>query len=455
MAEYKLVMPKMGESVFEATILTWLKKPGDKVAQDETVLEVATDKVDSDVPSPVEGVVKQLFFDEGDTVEVGKVLAIIDTDQDFDQPDIAIEEEQGESTQDTEPEIEQEEVASPVEEVEKTVVQAKEAVKPIINQQNQSSSKYFSPLVLNIAQTEGISLGELDKINGSGKEGRVTKEDILDYLKNRGKVTSTAKKETASPAPEAKSPTPPSTPKTPISIGRNDEVIEMDRMRKLIANHMVNSINTSAHVSSFVEADLTNVVLWRNKHKNAFEKREGFKLSFMPIFVEAITHAIMEFPMINVSVDGDKIIRKVNINVGVATALPSGNLIVPVIKNADQKSLVGIAREMNDIVVRARQNQLRPDDTQGGTYTISNIGTFGNIIGTPIINQPQVAIMAVGSITKKPAVLETAQGDVIAIRHKMYLSHTYDHRVVDGMLGGMFVKYVGDYLEKWDMNREV
>ena len=454
MAEYKLVMPKMGESVFEATILTWLKKPGDKVAQDETVLEVATDKVDSDVPSPIEGVIKQLLFDEGDTVEVGKVLAIIDTDQDFEQPDIAIEEKQDDTIQDDESEIE-EQAVSPVEEVEKTVVQAKEAVKPITNQQNQSSSKYFSPLVLNIAQTEGISLGELDKINGSGKEGRVTKEDILDYLKNRGKGTAATSKEAASPAPEAKSPTPPSTPKTPISIGRNDEVIEMDRMRKLIANHMVNSINTSAHVSSFVEADLTNVVLWRNKHKNAFEKREGFKLSFMPIFVEAITHAIMEFPMINVSVDGDKIIRKVNINVGVATALPSGNLIVPVIKNADQKSLVGIAREMNDIVVRARQNQLRPDDTQGGTYTISNIGTFGNIIGTPIINQPQVAIMAVGSITKKPAVLETAQGDVIAIRHKMYLSHTYDHRVVDGMLGGMFVKYVGDYLEKWDMNREV
>ncbi|MEZ5002358.1 MAG: dihydrolipoamide acetyltransferase family protein [Chitinophagales bacterium] len=452
MAEYKLVMPKMGESVFEATILTWLKKPGDKVAQDETVLEVATDKVDSDVPSPIEGVIKQLLFEEGDTVEVGKVLAIIDTDQAFDQPDIAMDDDVTEEAITTEPQVDEE---SPVEVIEQSIAKAEETAKPAPQLAVSSSNKYFSPLVLNIAQTEGISLSELDAIKGSGKEGRVTKEDMLAYLKNKSNGGTTVSKEAASPAPAAKSPTPPTAVKSQVSVGRNDEVIEMDRMRKLIANHMIDSKNTSAHVSSFVEADLTNVVLWRNKHKNAFEKREGFKLSFMPIFVEAITQAIMEFPMINVSVDGDKIIKKVNINVGVATALPSGNLIVPVIKNADQKSLVGIAREMNDIVLRARQNQLRPDDTQGGTYTISNIGTFGNILGTPIINQPQVAIMAVGSITKKPAVLETTQGDVIAIRHKMYLSHTYDHRVVDGMLGGMFVKYVGDYLENWDVRREV
>lgn len=454
MAEYKLVMPKMGESVFEATILTWLKKPGDKVAQDETVLEVATDKVDSDVPSPIEGIIKQLLFEEGDTVEVGKVLAIIDTDQAFDQPDIAID-DAADATEEIKATETEAKAESPVETIEQSIAKAEETAKPASQPAVSSSNKYFSPLVLNIAQTEGISLSELDTIQGSGKEGRVTKEDMLAYLKNRSNSAATASKEAASPAPAAKSPTPPQAVKSQVSIGRNDEVIEMDRMRKLIANHMIDSKNTSAHVSSFVEADLTNVVLWRNKHKNAFEKREGFKLSFMPIFVEAITQAIMEFPMINVSVNGDKIIKKVNINVGVATALPSGNLIVPVIKNADQKSLVGIAREMNDIVVRARQNQLRPDDTQGGTYTISNIGTFGNVLGTPIINQPQVAIMAVGSITKKPAVLETAQGDVIAIRHKMYLSHTYDHRVVDGMLGGMFVKYVGDYLENWDVKREV
>jgi len=305
---------------------------------------------------------------------------------------------------------------------------------------------------MNIAQTEGISASELENIKGSGKEGRVTKEDILMYVKTRSSI-SVAPKTVTTPAPTSEVVPPKTNP--PIISAKGDEIIEMDRMRKLISNHMIHSINTSAHVSSFVEADLTGVVMWRNKYKKIFQQREGFNLSFMPIFVEAIVNAIKEFPMINVSVDGEKIIKKKSINIGVATALPSGNLIVPVIKNADQKSLVGIAREMNEIIERARTNKLRPDDTQGGTYTISNIGTFGNILGTPIINQPQVAIMAVGSITKKPAVLETPQGDVIAIRHKMYLSHTYDHRVVDGMLGGMFVKYVGDYLERWDVNREL
>lgn len=446
MAEYKLVMPKMGESVIEATILTWLKKPGDKVAVDETILEVATDKVDSDVPSPVEGIITKLLFEEGETVEVGKVLALIETEQVVEQPAIEVET----------PVIEEKFIEPPIEEppvkvIEASIEQAKSSVDT-----NQTSNRYYSPLVMNIAQTEGISMAELSGISGSGKEGRVTKEDMLAYLKNRS--TSSIPKSVSQPIQaEQKVVSPkvaaPSVAKSVIS--RTDEVIEMDRMRKLIANHMIHSKQTSAHVSSFVEADLTNVVLWRNKQKDAFLKREGFKLSFMPIFVEAITQAIKEFPMINVSVDGDKIIKKSNINVGVATALPSGNLIVPVIKNADQQSLVGIARTMNDIVVRARNNKLKPDDTQDGTYTISNIGTFGNIIGTPIINQPQVAIMAVGSITKKPAVLETPQGDVIAIRHKMYLSHTYDHRVVDGMLGGMLVKFVGDYLENWNMQRDI
>jgi 2-oxoglutarate dehydrogenase E2 component (dihydrolipoamide succinyltransferase) len=455
MAEYKLLMPKMGESVIEATILAWRKKPGDKIAVDDTVLEVATDKVDSDVPSPVEGVMKKILFEEGDTVAVGKALAIIETDQEVAQvEEEPIEEEapKSEDVQET-PVVAEEKIAeeiAPVAAVEKVVEVAKTTTQPISNTGNGSS--YYSPLVMNIAQTEGISAAELEGIKGSGKEGRVTKEDILLYLKNRGAqplaskpvATITQPAETATAKPIATS-----------IPSKGDEIIEMDRMRKLISNHMIHSINTSAHVSSFVEADLTAVVMWRNKYKKIFEQREGFNLSFMPIFVEAIVNAIKEYPMINVSVDGDKIIKKKSINVGVATALPSGNLIVPVIKNADQKSLVGIAREMNEIIERARTNKLRPDDTQGGTYTISNIGTFGNILGTPIINQPQVAIMAVGSITKKPAVLETPQGDVIAIRHKMYLSHTYDHRVVDGMLGGLFVKYVGDYLERWDMNRDV
>lgn len=452
MAEYKLLMPKMGESVIEATILTWNKKPGDKIAVDDTVLEVATDKVDSDVPSPVEGVLKKTLFEEGDTVTVGKALAIIETDQVIEQPDDLDEVED-------EPAVE-EEVEAPiektVEEVKSTVEEAKETVQPISDFSN--GNKYYSPLVMNIAQTEGISATELEGIRGSGKDGRVTKEDILLYLKNRSSKPTTS---TAATTPKtAKAATssqqaPPVAKSVPVTVNGGDEIIEMDRMRKLISSHMINSLNTSAHVSSFVEADLTNVVIWRNKNKSEFQKREGFKLSFMPIFVEAIVNAIKDYPMINVSVDGDKIIKKKSINVGVATALPSGNLIVPVIKDADQKSLVGIAREMNDIIERARNNKLRPDDTQGGTYTISNIGTFGNILGTPIINQPQVAIMAVGSITKKPSVLETPQGDVIAIRHKMYLSHTYDHRVVDGMLGGLFVKTVGDYLERWNTERDL
>jgi len=453
MAEYKLLMPKMGESVFEATILNWNKKVGETIEQDETILEVATDKVDSDVPCPVGGTLKEILFQEGDTAEVGKVLAIIETDQAFEQPEI---EEEAPVVQEEAPEEpsapEKEAFPEPEVEasVEETVVKAVKSVQPAAPA-DVSSNRYFSPLVLNIAQTEGIPLSELERMDGSGKGGRVTKEDMIAYVKARkaGKVKPPVAKKTttaaSSPAPTAFT--------APASKG--DEIVEMDRMRKLIANHMIDSKKTSAHVSSFVESDLTNVVKWRAKHKDAFFKREGFKLSYMPVFVEAIVQAIMEFPMINVSVDGDKIIVKKDINIGIATALPSGNLIVPVIKNAGQLNLVGIARAMNDIVLRARNKALKPDDTMGGTYTISNVGTFGNIMGTPIINQPQVAIMAVGSITKKPAVLETPDGDVIAIRHKMYLSHTYDHRVVDGMLGGMFVQRVGQILENWDVNREL
>ncbi len=455
MAAYKLLMPKMGESVFEATILNWNKKPGDSIEQDETVLEVATDKVDSDVPSPVGGVLSEILFEEGDTVAVGQALAIIETEQAFEaqhEEEVKVDVES-----DAEGNMETVKIAEPVEaviskeKVEEFVVAAKEATQTAIPT-SASSNKYYSPLVLNIAQTEGISMAELDQLNGRGKDGRVTKEDILAYVKDR--AIKPTQKDTAKVSYKKDEKVVASNQVQQV-VGRTDEIIEMDRMRKLISDHMTKSKNTSAHVSSFVEADLTNVVKWRDKHKHNFLQREGFKLSFMPVFVEAIVNAIKDFPMINVSVDGYNIIKKKDINVGVATALPSGNLIVPVIKKADQKSLVGIAREMNDIIVRARHNNLKPDDTQGGTYTISNIGTFGNIIGTPIINQPQVAIMAVGSITKKPAVMETEIGDVIAIRHKMYLSHTYDHRVVDGALGGKFVKHVGDYLENWDVNREL
>ncbi|MCP4122942.1 MAG: 2-oxo acid dehydrogenase subunit E2 [Bacteroidetes bacterium] len=460
MAEYKLLMPKMGESVFEATILSWNKKQGEAIEQDEAILEVATDKVDSDVPSPVGGVLKEILFQEGDTVEVGKVLAIIDTDQAFEQPEIEIEvapasdspEEVKESEEEASPEPEAKEEITAEEALESTVQAAIETADPVAGPvADNTSNRYFSPLVLNIAQTEGIPLSELELMKGSGKGGRVTKEDMLTYVKARkaGKVLPVVKAR-----PEASSSATGSKPMTSHLV-KGDEIVEMDRMRKLIANHMIDSKKTSAHVSSFVEADLTNVVRWREMHKAAFLKREGFKLSYMPVFVEAIVQSIMEYPMINVSVDGDKIIVKKDINIGIATALPSGNLIVPVIKKAGQLNLVGIARAMNDIVVHARTKALKPDDTMGGTYTISNVGTFGNIMGTPIINQPQVAIMAVGSIVKKPAVVETPDGDMIAVRHKMYLSHTYDHRVVDGMLGGLFVQRVGQILENWDINREL
>lgn len=451
----------MGESVFEATIIGWTKAIGDAIEADETVLEIATDKVDSDVPSPVAGVLKEVLFQEGDTVEVGKVMAIIETDQEVEQSiEVEVEEESEESDEPA-VEAEPEAIAPHVEaEIEAEMEEVLESVKPAKPAKPKTSEgAYYSPLVMNIAQAEQIPLSELEAIQGSGKGGRVTKEDILAYVANRKKAPAQKATAPSSKSKEAKREAPAFSSaeksSTPVFNGPGDEIVEMDRMRKLIARHMIDSKKTSAHVSSFVEADMTNVVNWRNKHKEAFLKREGFKLSFMPIILEAMVHAIREYPMINASVDGDRIIVKRDINLGVATALPSGNLIVPVIKNADQRNLVGIAREMNAIVNRARTGKLKPDDTQGGTYTISNVGTFGNVFGTPIINQPQVAIMAVGSIVKKPAVLETAQGDVIAIRHKMYLSHTYDHRVVDGMLGGLFVKRVGELLEQWDVNREL
>ena len=464
MAEYKLLMPKMGESVIEATILMWHKNVGDKVNEQDVMLEVATDKVDTEVPSPVSGTVKQILYNVNDVVGVGEPLVIIEVDGDV--PTQFIPEKKKEETKVETATV----VEKKTEEVEEKVILKEEPIiKQEIIQQIQSpvvipkgqvsgSNKYYSPLVLNIAQVENISMQELEMITGTGADNRITKEDILAYVDLKRNSPQTMahipqkKEEVQKEIKEEKI-----LEHKPANIDQesNVEIIEMDRMRKLISQHMTNSRKTAAHVSSFVECDVTNIVRWRDKNKNAFLKREGFSLSFMPVFVEAITKAIKDFPMINVSVDGDKILKKKDINVGIATALPNGNLIVPVVKNADQKSLLGIAKAMNDIVVKARTNSLQPDDVMDGTYTISNIGTFGNIIGTPIINQPQVAIMAIGSITKKPVVIEVDNQDVIAIRHMMYLSHTYDHRVVDGQLGGLFVKKVADYLEKFDISQEI
>lgn len=469
MAEYKLLMPKMGESVIEATILSWHKNVGDKVQEQDVVLEVATDKVDTEVPSPVTGIIKQLLHDVNVAVAVGEPLAIIEVDGDVPAqyvPEKKKEEVKTEPLVDTKiNEIKIENEHSEVEPVVKqeSIQQVQNTVNvaqnEISNLKSQISNKYYSPLVLNIAQVENVSMQELENIAGTGADNRVTKEDILVYVeqKKNGLIKPQSVVQKTETKTEIKQDIKQDKTKDSQQTTQesNIEIIEMDRMRKLIAQHMTNSRKTAAHVSSFVECDVTNIVRWRDKYKNAFQKREGFSLSFMPIFVEAITKAIKDFPMINVSVDGDKIIKKKDINIGIATALPSGNLIVPVVKNADQKSLLGIAKAMNTIVIKARTNSLQADDVMDGTYTISNIGTFGNIIGTPIINQPQVAIMAIGSITKKPVVIEMDGQDVIAIRHMMYLSHTYDHRVVDGQLGGMFVKKVADYLEKFDLHQEI
>lgn len=447
MAQVELIMPKMGESVAEATIIKWLKKEGDKIGMDETVLEIATDKVDSEIPSTAEGTLIKRLFNEGDVVQVGKAIAIISTDAN--------------ASVESAPEVKTPAVNNqPVKEVSNAPVQEVAAI-----EKNSASGKFYSPLVRNIAKEEGISMEELENISGTGSNGRVTKNDILAYIPNKGKqaaapatiINNTPQAEVKQEAPQQQAAATTSAPaqqKPAIAVNAGDEVIEMDRMRKLIADHMVMSKQTSPHVTSFVEADVTNIVLWREKVKKNFEKREGEKLTFTPIFIEALVKAIKDFPMINVSLDGTKIIKRKNINVGMATALPSGNLIVPVIKNADNLNLVGITKQVNDLAARARANKLSPDDIQGGTYTISNVGSFGNVMGTPIINQPQVAIMAVGAIKKKPAVIETEHGDLIGIRHFMYLSHSYDHRVVDGSLGGQFVRRVADYLEQWDINRE-
>jgi 2-oxoglutarate dehydrogenase E2 component (dihydrolipoamide succinyltransferase) len=437
MAQVELIMPKMGESVAEATIIKWLKKEGDKIAADETVLEIATDKVDSEIPSTAEGTLIKQLFNEGDVVQVGKAIAIISTDAN--------------ATVTAPVENKAPAAAMPVVNVQKETAAMPQVAETI--DKNSASGKFLSPLVRTIAQQEGVTMAELEALPGTGANGRITKNDLLAYLPNKGKTAVTEQK----PLPAVKEVTSNgSAPqqKPAIAVNAGDEVIEMDRMRKLIADHMVMSKHTSPHVTSFVEADVTNIVQWHDKVKKEFEKREGEKLTFTPIFIYALVKAIKDFPMINVSLDGTKIIKRKNINIGMAAALPSGNLIVPVIKNADTLNIVGITKQVNDLANRARLGKLTPDEIAGGTYTISNVGSFGNVMGTPIINQPQVAIMAVGAIKKKPAVIETPQGDLIGIRQFMYLSHSYDHRVVDGSLGGQFVRRMADYLEQWDLNFE-
>lgn len=438
MAEYKLLLPSMGEGVMEATIITWLFNEGDSVKEDDSVVEIATDKVDSDVPTPVSGKIVKILKQKDEVAKVGEAIAILE-----------IEGEGGNAA----PEVPAAETAAaPDTETLNTIEQ------PLQANSGQSTEfsgdLYLSPLVKSIAQQENISESELKSIKGNGLEGRITKEDILAYVANRGNQPQPAAQQ-AEPAAPASQKTAVSSPAPTVTAAAGDEIIPMDRMRKIIAENMVKAKQIAPHVTSFIETDVTNVVKWRNKNKGPFEKREGEKLTFMPIFVRAVVKAIQDFPMINVSINGENIIKKKNINIGMATALPDGNLIVPVIKNADQLSLSGLAKAINDLAYRARNKKLRPEDTQGATYTISNVGSFGNLMGTPIIPQPQVAILAIGAIVKKPAVLETADGDVIAIRNLMFMSHSYDHRVVDGSLGGMMLKHVHDYLENWDLNTEI
>lgn len=440
MAEYKLLLPSMGEGVMEATIITWLFSEGDSVKEDDSVVEIATDKVDSDVPTPVSGKIVKILKQKDEVAKVGEAIAILEIEGEG--GNTASEETKTETT--TAPDTE-------------TLNAIEQPLQPAAaSGQAFSGDLYLSPLVKSIAQQENISETELKSIKGSGLEGRITKEDILAYVSNRGNQpapqAAPVQQQQSAPAPK---PVASSAPASTIPVAAGDEIIPMDRMRKIIAENMVKAKQIAPHVTSFIETDVTNVVKWRAKNKDMFEKREGEKLTFMPIFVKAIVKAIQDFPMINVSLNGDNIIKKKNINIGMATALPDGNLIVPVIKNADQLSLSGLAKAINDLAYRARNKKLRPEDTQGATYTISNVGSFGNLMGTPIIPQPQVAIMAIGAIVKKPAVLETKDGDVIAIRQLMFMSHSYDHRVVDGSLGGMMLKHVHDYLQNWDLNTEI
>ncbi len=424
-------MPKMGESIMEATILKWLKKEGDTISLDEPVLEIATDKVDSEIPSPYAGIISKILYQVNDVVPVGKAIAVLQTEVSTASKFTA-------------------DISTPKSEETKPEIKADTAVN---NSTPSEAGRFYSPLVLNIAHSENIEMTELAKISGSGEGGRVTKRDILNHVQHRSRPEKIAAVEIGSEISQTKTIEQQTIPTTAPSSG-NTEIIEMDRMRKLIAEHMVMSKRTSAHVTSFVEADVTSLVLWRNRVKDIFEKREGEKITFTPLFIEAVVKAIKDFPMVNSSVNGTQIIRKKDINIGMAAALPSGNLIVPVIRNADTKNLVGLTKEVNDFARRSRAGQLKPHEIEGGTFTLTNVGTFGNLMGTPIINQPQVAILATGAIKKKPAVLETEQGDVIAIRHMMFLSLSYDHRIVDGALGGAFLRRVADYLEDFDLKRE-
>lgn len=445
MAQFELIMPKMGESIMEATILKWVKNVGDQVELDETIVEIATDKVDSEVPSPVAGKVMQVLFAENDTVPIGKVIALIETASDAAEPK-----------------------ASPA--LAEPAPQTNgQSPAPVSNSSNGASgnplapqplgkgegSRFYSPLVRNIAQQENITLQELENIAGSGMQGRVTKKDILSYLEERKESPAVISPPKATPSSPKGTPVQVNYTAPAVSLDGNVEIVEMDRMRKLIAEHMVMSKHVSPHVTSFVEVDVTNIVKWREKVKDTFQKKYNEKITYTPVFIEAVARAIRDYPMINVSVDGTNIVVRKDVNIGMAAALPSGNLIVPVIKAADQLNLVGLTKSVNDLANRARANQLKPEEIQGGTFTITNVGTFGNVMGTPIINQPQVAILAVGAIRKKPAVLETEYGDIIAVRHMMFLSMSYDHRVVDGFLGGSFLRRVADYLETFEMNRDV
>lgn len=443
MSEYKLLLPKMGESVAEATIIKWVKQIGEKVNMDDVVVEIATDKVDSEVPSPVQGTLKQIILNENEVAKVGDVIAILEIEGAADHPAVTVE-TPAKATE-IPPIAVQEILEKPL---------ANVVSQPEVEKSNLASAenRFYSPLIRNIANQEGLHAHELDQIQGTGIEGRLTKDDVLNYLKNRTSNTAASEMK-PTPVPEIKVSKP--VVSEVISVSGGDEIIEMDRMRKLIADHMVMSKQVAPHVTSFVEADVTNLVRWREKIKGEFEKRENEKITFTPIFVECVIKALKDFPMVNVSVNGTQIIKKKDINIGIAAALPTGNLIVPVIKKADELNLVGLSKSINDLAKRARINKLQPDETQGGTFTVTNIGTFGNIMGTPIINQPQVAILAIGAIQKKPAVMETEFGDTIAIRHKMYLSLSYDHRVVDGGLGGSFLRKIADYMEAWNINRSI
>lgn len=439
MSEFKVLMPKMGESVQEATITKWFVKVGDKIEEDDLLFEIATEKVDSEIPSPVDGVLKEIFFEVDAVVPVGELVAIIKTDDDDDDET------------DEKPESKTEASSDKVE----IITENSEVVEPEENSSDfKSSTRFYSPLVRSIAKAENITVNELESIEGSGANGRVQKNDLLTYIDSKSKGTS--KQSDVKPVSKQTAETAkPAAPKVSVSIGAEDQIFEMDRVRKLIAEHMVKSAQTAPHVTSVVEADVTNLVLWRNKVKDEFLSKYNQKLTFMPVFIEAVAAALREFPMVNASVDGDKYILRGKVNVGIAVAKPDGNLIVPVIRDADQKNLVGITSSLNDLANRARTNKLLPDEINGGTFSITNFGSFRNIIGTPIINQPQVGILATGNIEKKPAVMETPTGDAIVVRHKMYLSLSYDHRIVDGALGGAFLRRIADLLEEFDINRKI